>query len=226
MRQATTSGHWVGPVLAGLVLAGLVGGCYKEPVAITTYPPTDAPEQTSPSPDQTQRPTFPTIAPSTPGPSSGPAADCVNGWSSPAAGSAQYNDGLALLNRQLEVDGPWHLDTLRYFTGPDVPWNETPANLVERWYVRGALAADPNFRGRFLIERRSELIAGVAAVAPYDSHGFGSPDWTGFMGDGQPTTYLGLPGQWSGTPYDFVSGGGYSGQPGLPDQVIGCLSDT
>ncbi len=226
MKQATTSGHWVGLVLAGLVLAGLVGGCYKEPVAITTYPPTDAPGQTSPPPDQTQRPTFPTVAPGTGGPSSGPAADCVNGWSSPAAGSAQYDDALALLDRQLEVDGPWQLDALRYFIGPDVPWNETPASLVERWYVRGALAADPNFRGRFLIEQRSERIAGVAAVAPYDSHGFESPDWTGFVGDGQPTTYLGLPGQWSGTPYDFVSGGGYSGQPGLPDQVIGCLSDT
>ena len=66
----------------------------------------------------------------------------------------------------------------------------------------------------------------MAAVAPYDSQGFTSPDWTGFVGEGQPQTYLGLPGQWPGTAYDFVSGGRYSGQPGLPDQVVGCLSDT
>jgi hypothetical protein len=63
------------------------------------------------------------------------------------------------------------------------------------------------------------------AVAPYESSGFGSPDWTGFTGDGEPQTYLGLPGQWAGTPYDFVSGGS-SAEPGLPADVIGCVSDT
>lgn len=216
--RAKSRGGTVALVAAGLVLAVVVGGCYKEPVAIATYPPTDPP---GPS----QGPTFPTLAPDGSG-SGGPTADCVNGWSSPAVGSAEYDDALTLLNRQLDVEGPWQLDALRYFIGPDVPWSETPASLVERWYVRGALATDANFRGRFLVERRSERIAGVAAVAPYESTGFASPDWTGFIGDGQPTTYLGLPGQWSGTPYDFVSGGGYSGQPGLPDQVVGCMRDT
>ena len=209
--------------MLGLLLVGVVGGCYKEPVAITTYPPTDQPsptESTLPPSDTT------TPGPDGPGPSGLPTADCANGWTTPTAGSAEYDDALTLLNRQLALDGPWQLDALRYFIGPDVPWSDTPAALVERWYVRGALAANANFRGRFLIERRSERLAGVAAVAPYDSEGFTSPDWTGFVGDGQPTTYLGLPGQWSGAQYDFVSGGGYSGQPGLPDQVVGCLSDT
>ena len=198
--------------LAGLLLVGLVGGCYKEPVALTTYPPTD-----NPGPGPTRQ---------LPAASSGPKADCVNGWFTPAVASGEYDDGLALLDRQLEQDGQWQLEALRYFIGPDVSWSQTPASIVERWYVRGALATDPNVRGRFLVERRSALDAGVTAVAPYDSQGFQSPDWTAFLGDGSPQTYLGLPGQWSGTPYDFVSGGGNSGQPGLPDQVAGCVSDT
>ena len=222
MKRRALPGRGAGLAAVGLLLVGLVGSCYKEPVAITTYPPTDAPGPTEGTPP----PSDTTAGPGTPGASGVPSADCANGWSTPAAGSAQYDDALALLNRQLDVDGPWQLDALRYFIGPDVDWSETPAALVERWYVRGALAADANFRGRFLIERRSERIAGVAAVAPYDSQGFTSPDWTGFVGEGQPQTYLGLPGQWPGTAYDFVSGGRYSGQPGLPDQVVGCLSDT
>lgn len=216
-----------GLAAVGLVLIGLVGGCYKEPVAITTYPPTDPPgvTETTPPPDQTPGSTFPTIAPGTPGPSSGPATDCVNGWTTALEGDAEFGTALYLIERRMEVTGSWTVDEVRYFTGPDVVWAETPAPLVERWYVKASLA-EGGFRGRWLMERRSDLDYGVVAVAPYDSTGFQSPDWTGFVGDGQPTTYLGLPGQWSGTPYDFVSGAGYSGQPGLPDQVVGCLSDT
>lgn len=189
-------------ILVAVVLVGLIGGCYKEPVAITTFPPTDAPASDDPS--------------QAPLPTGGqPTADCVNGWLTPAAGSPEYDDALGILSDQLGVDGPWQLDAIRYFTGSDG---------VLRWYVRGAMATDANFRGRFIIEARGEE-AGVTGVAPYDSNGFGSPDWTGFSGDGQPQTYLGLPGQWSGTPYDFVSGGA-SGEPGLPAEVVGCVSDT
>jgi hypothetical protein len=36
----------------------------------------------------------------------------------------------------------------------------------------------------------------------------------------------GLPGQWSGIPYDFVTGEGDSGQPGLTAEVVGCLDQT
>jgi hypothetical protein len=192
--------------LAALLLIGLIGGCYKEPVAITTFPPTDLPASLDPN----QSPSA-TLAPT----SGGPSADCVNGWSTPEPGSPEYDDPLSILEGQLGVDGPWQLDALRYFVGADG---------VLRWYLRGAMATDANFRGRFLIEARGED-ATVVAVAPYESSGFQSPDWTGFSGDGDPQTYLGLPGQWAGTPYDFVSGGGVAG-PGLPDDVIGCVSDT
>lgn len=189
-------------ILVAMVLVGLIGGCYEEPVAITTSPPTDAPA----SADSNQPPV----------PTSGmPTADCVNGWVTPDPGSTEHEDALGILADQLGVDGPWQLDAMRYFTGSDG---------VLRWYLRGALTTDANFRGRFLIEARAED-AGVVAVAPYETTDFQSPDWTGFTGEGQPQTYLGLPGQWSGTPYDFVSGGS-SGAPGLPAEVIGCVSDT
>jgi hypothetical protein len=187
-----------------LLLVGLVGGCYEEPVAITTYPPGETP----PSSGQP--------APSAPPTSGAATVDCVNGWRTPEVGTPEYDDALSILTDELGNDGQWHLDALRYFTdSSDVP----------RWYLRGALANDANFRGRFLIEARGED-AFVAAVAPYESSGFQSPDWTGFIGDGEPQTYLGLPGQWSGAPYDFVSGAGGTGEPGLPADVVGCMSDT
>lgn len=193
-------------ILVAVVLVGLIGGCYEEPVAITTFPPTDAPASADPN----QSP-YPTLAPT----SGEPTADCVNGWLTPSPGSAEYDDALSILADQLGVEGPWQLDAIRYFTATDG---------VLRWYVRGAMATDANFRGRFVIEARNDD-AGVVAVAPYESSGFQSPDWTGFIGEGEPRTYLGLPGQWTGTSYDYVSGGG-SGQPGLPAEVIGCVSDT
>ncbi|HUP83868.1 MAG TPA: hypothetical protein VM284_06745 [Candidatus Limnocylindria bacterium] len=192
--------------MAGLLLIGLIGGCYQEPVAITTFPPTDGPATFDPN--QTPPATLP---PS----SAGPTADCVNGWSTPEAGSVQYDDALSILGEQLNVDGPWQLDAMRYFPGPDGALH---------WYMRGAVATDANFRGRFLIEASGED-ARVAAVAPYESSGFQSPDWTGFIGDSEPQTYLGLPGRWSGSAYDFVSGGGVA-PPGLSAELIGCVSDT
>lgn len=131
-----------------------------------------------------------------------------------------------MLDGQTGGEGPWQIYELRYFIGPDVSWAETRYDIVARWYLRAEHADDGTFRGRWLIEKRAELVKGVVAVAPFESSGFQAPDWTGFVGDGQPTTYLGLPGQWSGTPYDFVTGAGYSGQPGLPDEVIGCLGAT
>ena len=194
-------------------MLGLAGGCYEEPVVITTYPPGETPPSSF---------GLATAQPS----SAAPSADCVDGWYTPIAPTAEYEDAVTAIVDQLGVDGPWQLGALRYFTGPDAPGSEVPADIVERWYVSGALATDANVRGRFLIERRNDADAEVVAVAPYESTSFQSPDWTGFIGDTEPQTYLGLPGQWSGTPYDFVSGAGGTGQPGLPPDVVGCVSDT
>ena len=79
---------------------------------------------------------------------------------------------------------------------------------------------------RWLLEQRTDLIRGISAVAPYDTTGYESPDWTGFTGDGTPQIVTGLPGTWAGIPYDFVTGEGDSGEPGLPDEVVGCLAGT
>lgn len=225
-----------------MLLAGtlLLAGCYKEPVALTTWPPTEQPSLTgepTPEPQSSSNPTADAGSPTPGAPSSAPGSlavppsgaqtsDCINGWTTPASGSVEYDEAIALLDSQMETDGPWQISEMRYFLGPDVSWAETRYDIVARWYVRAELAADASYRARWLIEKRADLVKGVAAVAPFESTGFQAPDWTGFAGDGRPTTYLGLPGQWTGAPYDFVTGGGYSGQPGLPDEVIGCLGAT
>ena len=140
--------------------------------------------------------------------------------------SDEYNAALAIIETQMGVAGPWTVDEMRYFTGPDSPRIIEPRyDPVHRWYVKASLVSDPGFRGRWILERRTELVLGISAVAPYESVGYQSPDWTGFVGEGPPQTYIGLPGQWGGIPYDFVSGEGDSGNPGLPDEVLDCLVD-
>jgi hypothetical protein len=198
-------------LLFAAVLVGLIGGCYEEPVAITTYPPSSQPPGSAETP--------------IPVASGAPTADCINGWISPSFDSQERGTGMYLIDRQMGVSGSWTIAEMRFFLGPDVTWSDAPAASVKRWYVKASLEGE-DLRARWLIEQRSDLDYGVVAVAPYDTSGFLSPDWTGFSGDSEPQTYLGLPGQWSGTPYDFVSGGGTAGGPGLPDEVVGCVSDT
>lgn len=240
-------------LLVALALVGLIaGGCYKEPVAITTLPPeglatpartTPTPEpQTpapiNPSPEITVPPTLTPLplptptAPLTPVPSfvaagGSPSPGCINGWSRPAPAAPEYDEGIAILEGYVGVVGPWTVTEMRYFKGPDsVGIIEPRYDVVERWYIRAALASDPAFRGRWLLEKRTDEILGVSAVAPWESFGYESPDWTGFIGEGPPQNYLGLPGQWSGIPFNFVTGEGDGGQPGLPDEVVDCLAAT
>jgi len=127
------------------------------------------------------------------------------------------------------VQGPLVVTDMRYFTGPESPPSQQGYLLeVDRWYIRLYAADDPSFRGRFIVEAR-RFGRGVAAVAPYDTHGFRSPDWIGFQYDSADTTrraYPGLPGTWEGKPYDFVKGGGGLDFPGLPAEVVGCLDGT
>jgi hypothetical protein len=207
-----------------------------EPTTPPTLEPTPAPTpiDLTPTPGPTPAPTLPPPPSSPPTPQgtapialATPWPECVDGWISPAAGSAEYAEGLELIESQMGVTGPWTVDEMRYFTGPDVPWIIDPHfDVVYYWYVRGNLTADPTFHGRWIVEKRDETRLGVAAVAPYDTDGYESPNWTAFEGDGQPQAYIGLPGEWAGIPYDFVTGEGDGGQPGLPDEVVGCLADT
>jgi hypothetical protein len=134
-----------------------------------------------------------------------------------------------VIRRTTGVKGPLAVTDLRYFTGPESPPSDKGyLFVVERWYVRLYARRDPAFQGRFLVEAR-RYGQGVSAVAPYGTHGFHSPDWIGFQydsADTTPKTYPGLPGQWEGTPYDFVKGGEGLDIPGLPMQVVGCLDGT
>lgn len=141
--------------------------------------------------------------------------------------SDAYNEGIAILGGTMGRAGPWTVTEMRSFTGPDSPGVIEPRfDIVERWYIKATPTDDSAFRGRWLIEKRTDEIVGVSAVAPWDSFGYESPDWTGFIGEGPPQTYIGLPGQWAGIPFDFVTGEGDSGQPGLPPEVVDCLVGT
>ena len=134
---------------------------------------------------------------------------------------------MEILRGAMGVEGPLHVHDFRYFTGPDAPWIIEPRReVVHRWYIKARDEDDRAFRGRWLIEKRTETILGIAAVAPYNTRGYRSPHWTGFFGEGPPREYDGLPGEWSGIPYDFVTGEGDTGQPGLPREVVSCLDGT
>lgn len=159
---------------------------------------------------------------------------CVNGWLKPTD-PEQRELPFHVIRRTMKVDGEFDLIEMRYFEGPESP-PSTKGYLqrVDRWYVKAWLKDDPSFRGRWLIEERA-FGSAVAAVAPFESRGFVSPDWVGFQyegGEAKRVRYPGLPGKWAGIPYDFVTGRDPdSGKrvfsfPGLPPSVVGCLEGT
>ncbi|MEO6349269.1 MAG: hypothetical protein ABIP53_01325 [Candidatus Limnocylindrales bacterium] len=199
---------------------------------ITQAPHTPEPTAGSPTPLPLNTPSHGPLTPSSSPASSlvavvvTPSPGCVDGWIGPVPGDPEYEEGIAILSGFMGIEGQWNVLDIRYFSGPEVPWIFGNPNPVERWYLRAGLVDDPTFRGRWILEKRSEDILGVSAVAPWESAGYESPDWTGFVGEGEPQNYLGLPGQWSGIPYDFVTGENDSGNPGLPDEVLDCLSGT
>lgn len=197
----------------------------------TTTPRTTTPPPISPTvvPSETPSVTPPAL-PDEPPQTSGPAAlDCVNGWTTPDEGSPGYLQPLGLVRRTTGVKGPLTVVDMRFFEGPESPPSDKGYLLVvQRWYIKLFAERDPAFQGRFLVESRT-FGRGVAAVAPYDTTGFRSPDWIGFQydsADTEPKAYPGLPGLWSGIPYDFVEGGGGIEIPGLPEDVLGCLDGT
>jgi hypothetical protein len=198
-------------------------------------------DETAPSPGATTRPppVSPAVAPSVepsvtppampsePPPTSGPAASgCANGWTTPEEGSPRYLQPLGVIRRTTGVRGPLTVVDMRTFEGPESPPSDKGYLLVvRRWYIKLFAEREPAFQGRFLVEAR-RFGRGPAAVAPYDTTGFRSPDWIGFQfdsADTEPKAYEGLPGLWAGIPYDFVEGGGGIEIPGLPEDVLGCL---
>lgn len=78
---------------------------------------------------------------------------------------------------------------------------------------KAELVADPTFRARWLIAKRSPAVEGIAAVARYDTT------------DGEPRAREGLPGTWVGFEYDFTTGEDDQ-SPGLPEEATHCLDNT
>jgi hypothetical protein len=194
--------------------------------ALFPNPSSAAPSDSFPSTPTLASPTPPGL-PHKPPPTSGDASDtCVDGWRTPRVGSALALQPLRIIRRTVRMPREPVIVEMRYFTGPESPPSEKGyISTIERWYVKLYSEADLRFQGRFLVESRL-FGDGVAAVAPYDTEGFRSPDWSGFQwneADPEPRAYPGLPGEWSGIRYDFVKGGAGLDIPGLPAEVRGCL---
>ena len=220
---------------ASLVLAGACTSSSSSR-ASTGVVPTSSPVATTSSPASptasttiTTPPTPPAIPRKAP-PTSGPASlRCVHGWVTPPKISPLYTDPLGIIRSVTRVKGPLVVVDLRSFTGPESPPSDKGYLLeIQRWYVKLYAANDLSFQGRFLVEAR-RFGRGLSAVAPYDTKGFHSPDWRGFQYDSENTrrgVVPGLPGTWSGVEYDFVKGGPGLTIPGLPHDVVGCLTGT
>lgn len=189
------------------------------------FTPSGGAETASPTP-----PAVPAEAPPTRGPAT---PSCVGGWTTPPRDTPVFTDPLGIIRRTSPVDGELVVVDLRVFVGPESPPSVGEGAKgylqdIRRWYVKAYAADDLTYQGRFLVEQRT-FGRGVSAVAPYDTKGFASPDWVGFQYDSAApgsVAYPGLPGTWSGEPYDFVDGGGGLTNPGLPDEVLGCLKGT
>lgn len=161
--------------------------------------------------------------------------ECLNGYTDLAPEDPLRDEALRVLGKAMGFPpGRFDVVDIRYFEGPESPPSEREYLLnVRRWYVKATVRGDESFAGRFLIEKRS-FGAGVAAVAPFDTEGIRSPDWVGFqlVEGSEPQAYPGLPGEWAGEPYDFVTGRDPEtreevfGFPGLPIEVAGCMEGT
>ena len=151
---------------------------------------------------------------------------CVNGWIEPTPGTDLRVTPLDVIRRDMHISGRFHVSDMRYFRGPEVPWILAPRPpFVEWWYVKGHLVDHPDFRARWLVARRSPAVKGITAVARYNTTGYQSPDWLGFIGESRPRTIEGLPGTWVGMSFDFLVGEDGE-KPGLPTEVVHCLDGT
>jgi hypothetical protein len=207
-------------IVASLLLLVACEGQDEFPNSPSEVPSPFPPTQTVASPT-------PPAVPDTPPPASGPAsASCVGGWTKPAEGSTLARTPITIIRKTIFMPADPVIVEMRYFTGPESPPSDKGyLATVERWYLKLYSESNLRFQGRFLVESR-EFGDGVVAVAPYDTNGFRSPNWSGFQwneADQERKAYPGLPGRWRGTRYDFVRGGAGLDIPGLPDEVRGCL---
>jgi hypothetical protein len=205
---------------------GSRGGMAAAPSSVAPTPSEAFMPSVSVAPSPT-RPAVPHPPPKTRG---APSATCVEGWRTPPRDTPMFTDPLGIIRRTSPVDGDFVVVDMRMFVGPESPPSPDKGYLqdIRRWYIKLYVESDWSYAGRFIVESRL-FGRGLAAVAPYDSTGFRSPEWTGFQWDSTDTEarpYPGLPGRWQGIPYDFVDGGAGLDIAGLPDEVTGCLEGT
>jgi hypothetical protein len=230
--------------LAWLVAACLLAACDGDPAADLAddrvisagSTPSRSEAPTNPSGGASvslASPTPPALPARPPRTRGAPSATCVEGWSTPPADSSEFTDPLGIVRRTTGVDAAFEVVDMRMFVGPESPPSEGPTGKgylqdIVRWYIKLYAPDDLSFQGRFLVEQR-RFGRGLAAVAPFDTEGFRSPDWRGFQYDStddEPRVVSGLPGRWTGVEYDFVEGGAGLEIPGLPAEVAGCLDGT
>jgi hypothetical protein len=198
------------------------GSFVNEPAQTAEPPVITSGEEPAISPTP---PAAPVVRPETSG---APTADCVNGWITPDEGTPERTNPIGVIRRTSRFAGDYAIVDMRMFVGPESPPSDKGYLAdIRRWYVKLYAVDDLAYQGRFLVEQR-RFGRGVAAVAPYNSEGFSSPDWIGFQWDAgsPPQRYPGLPGAWTGVPYDFVEGGEGLTIAGLPDEVRGCMEGT
>ena len=98
-----------------------------------------------------------------------------------------FTDPLGLIRRTAPVAGDFDVVDMRMFVGPESPpsvGDDAKGYLqdIRRWYIKlfvptiCAIRAGSSSNSGCSVE-------GVAAVAPYDTEGFSSPDWSGFQYD-------------------------------------------
>jgi hypothetical protein len=144
-----------------------------------------------------------------------PSATCVNGWITPARGSRLRKAALDMIRET--PDERFGVVEMRYFVGPEDAEVLSPQREVERWYVKAYSSTHHQHRGRWLV-RRAPLGAGVDAVAPYGSHGYGPHTWKRIDATDESLA----------DPFLRPCEGSKPGQKcmGLPRQVLGCLAGT
>jgi hypothetical protein len=228
-----------GPVrqttLLFLVIVLGATACAAEPTVVAASGSGSPSPTVSAGPSPAASPTPPAIPKKPPKTRGAASPTCIDGWTTPPSTSPMFTDPLGIVRRTTGVKGPLVVVDMRSFTGPESPpWLSSGDKakgylaVIQRWYIKLYAKDDPAFQGRFLVESRT-FGRGLSAVAPYDTRGWHSPDWRGFQYDeGHPKNRAvpRLPGTWSGVEYDFVKGGAGLDFPGLPDQVVGCLSGT
>lgn len=216
-------------MLAALAVVSCDGDTGGSSAASTPSRSVSAGPSASPVPSPT-----PPALPDEPLPRHGaPSATCVNGWRTPPEGSPDATDPLGIIRRTTGEEAPFEVVDMRLFVGPESPPSVGEGAKgylqgIRRWYIKLYAPDDLTFQGRFIVEQR-RFGRGLAAVAPYDTSGFRSPDWRGFqydVTDTDPRVVPGLPGTWTGVEYDFVQGGEGLDLPGLPAAVVGCLETS